>query len=71
MSEAVQLTIFDPCDLFDRPDDGMLCDSCRHLVWHLNGDGYCCCTAPGMAHINRRTRKPAGSECRFYRRREG
>lgn len=48
-----------------RPDDGFLCDGCRNLVWHANGDGYCCCLAPGMGHINAKTRKPSGSECRF------
>lgn len=64
-----QLALFDidRYDSFKRPDDGMLCDSCNRLVWHRNGDGYCCCMAPGMRHINAKRRKPAGSECRFYR----
>lgn len=54
-------------ELFERTDC-TLCDTCRKLVWHLNGDGYCCCIAPGMARINARTRKPLGSDCRFYER---
>ena len=65
-----QLMLFELPDLFVRPDDGMLCDSCRKLVWHRSGDGYCCCMAPGMAHINRRTRKPLGASCRFFDRRD-
>lgn len=62
----VQITI----PLFDEPKDETLCDGCRKLVWHASGDGYCCCIAPGMAHISARHRKPIGSECRFYERRE-
>lgn len=48
---------------WSRPDDGYLCDKCRNLVWHSNGDGYCCCLAPGMGHINAKTRK---TECRMW-----
>ena len=52
-------------ELFERTAD-TLCDTCRRLIWHATGDGYCCCTAPGMARITARTRKPLGSRCRFY-----
>ena len=50
-----------------RVDDGYLCDRCRFLVWHSNGDGYCCCLAPGMARIKARTRKPLGAECELFK----
>lgn len=68
----MQLALFDAglFDSFKRPDDGMLCDSCRRLVWHRSGDGYCCCMAPGMGHISAKRRKPATSACRFYETRE-
>ena len=53
-----------------------LCDTCLHGIWHANGDGYFCCTAPGMARISARTRKVirAGQSpqyvCVFYERKE-
>lgn len=52
-------------DLF-KPEVKFLCDKCRHLIWHLNGDGYCCCTAPGMDRISAKHRKPMDSTCRFF-----
>ena len=52
--------------LFEPEPPRFLCDTCRRLIWHANGDGYCCCTAPGMGRINAKTRKPLCSACRFY-----
>lgn len=60
----VQLSLWD-----ERPEPTTLCDTCRRLVWHANGDGYCCCTAPGMWGIDAKNRKPFGTQCKFFEKR--
>lgn len=62
MSEYTQLTLL-PANPLE-----CACDWCRNGVWHANGDGYFCCTAPGMGHVTAKNRK-ARTECRFYEKR--
>lgn len=60
---AVQLQL----ELWEKPEPAFLCDKCGRLVWHANGDGYCCCLAPGMERIGAKTRKPLDADCAFFR----
>lgn len=54
--------------LWDEPTEpAFLCDKCSRLVWHANGDGYCCCLAPGMWNIGAKTRKQPDAGCKFFR----
>ena len=52
-----------------RPDDGFRCDQCHYLVWHRNGDGYCCCLAPemdGRGFEGAKNRKGWDFECSYF-----